>query len=352
MKRKLHLWLLALSVVFVASCSKDENVTMLTGPYDNGFFILNEGNYGKTNSNVGFYDYEKDSIVTQTAYTDENPGKSLGALKQILEFGKVFNGRLYLVVTLGGPLVVVNPSTLKEINRTADIEDGARSFVGVSNSQGLLSTEKGVYRVDLNTLALGEKIAGITDDVRDMVKVNNYIFLLSASRGVIVLNVGDFSIAKIIAGATSGFAVGKETSVYATGARSLIKINSRTLATEEISTNFDVYYNPYVAYSGTIAASTTENAIYIFSGYHDVYKYIDGNAASLSTPFITLPATNFLYAKGIGYDPKKDHIVLTTTDDMYGGQLNGLFRYNASTGTLINTFNYEGALFPAMTVFH
>lgn len=353
MFRKLHPWLLVLLVIVAASCSNDDGVIASKGKYDNGFFLLNEGYFFNKPGSVDFYSYGNDSL-SMSVYDQENPGKTLGTNQQVLQFGTVFNNKLYLVVNLGGPLVVTDAYTLKETGRINTLPDSAKAhaFVGVDASRGLISTDNGIYPINLSALTAGNKISGIDASVGDMIKAGNYVFVLTADKGIIALNASDYSIAKVVGAAIAGFAIGKDGAVWAATTNSLLKINTSSLAVDTINTSFDIHYNTFTYTSGSIVTSTTENAVYVTSEYNTVYKYLVGNAASLNSPFITLPANQYLYGKGIAYDVKKNQLVLNATDNMYGGSVNTLTSYNATTGTQAGTITYNGNYYPAMIVFH
>jgi hypothetical protein len=351
MFRKLHPWLLVILVVLAASCGKDD--TTPTGKYDNGFFILNEGSYNSTTGSVHFYSYDNDSLSLDV-YAKENPDKTFGTTTQTLEFGTIFNNRLYLVVNLGGPLVVTDPYSLKETGRLSNLPVSAQAhaFVGVDASRGLVSTVEGIYPVNLSTVTAGAKISGIDAGVADLIKAGNYIFALTADKGIVALKTSDYSIAKVIGAATTGFAIGKDGSVWAASVNALLKINPSTLAVDTIPTTFDIFYNEFNYNSGAIVASATENAVYVTSEYNAVYKYVAGNAASLTTPFINVPADHYLFGKGIAYNAKRGELVLSTTDNVFGGQKNTIYTYSATTGTQKDAFTYNGAYYPAMILFH
>jgi hypothetical protein len=353
MLRKLHPWLLIVFVMVVTSCSKDDNTSASKGKYDNGFFLINEGNYSHETGSVHFYSYTNDSLYLY-AYDAANPDKTLGTNKQVLEFATIFNDKLYLVVNLGGPFVATDAYSLKETGRIESLPNGDQShaFVGVDASHGLLSTTAGIYPINLSAVTAGDKIAGITEGVGDMIKAGNYIFVLSDTRGIIALNTADYTIAKVIGAATTGFAIGKEGDVWAASTNALLKINPGTLKVDTINTTFDIYHNPYTYTSGSIVASPVENAVYVVSDYNLVYKYVVGNTASLTTPFITLPADHYFYGKGIAYNPQKNTLMLTSTDNQYGGTINTIYSHNAATGTLGGSFIFNGSYYPAMCVFH
>ncbi|MBW8686824.1 DUF5074 domain-containing protein [Chitinophaga rhizophila] len=320
--------------------------------YENGFFIISEGNYGVKSGDVNFYDYGKDTVY-EYAYAAENPGKEMGPLTSTMEFGAIHNGKLYVVGKFGGPLVVADAVTLKETGRIADLpaNDG-RAFVGINETTGLLSSAAGVYPVNLTTLTLGEAVSGINGEVTDMIKSGNYIFVMSAKEGIIALNAADYSVARKLGTAVAGFVESKDGSLWAASATQLKKINPATLEVDSITTGFPVYYNEYTYYNSSITASTSENAIYVISGANQVYKYVPGNAASLTSPFITLPAGQYFYGKGIAYDKARNYLVLNSNTNMYGADINNqLYIHNATTGEQLHATSYRGYFFPGMPVF-
>lgn len=351
MHKNLRSLLMACLLFAVASCSNDDAVTPPPGKYDNGFYIISEGNFNVAAGDIYFYDYDKDSIYTK-AYSTENPGKALGTSTTTMQFGTVYNGKLYLVGKYDGPFVAVDAATLKEIGRVDSLpgHDG-RAFLGVDDSRGLLSTAVGLYPVTLTTLTLGAKISSVDGEVKDMIRSGNYIFVMSAKDGIVALNANDYSLAKKLGTAVSGFVQSKDGNVWAASATQLKKINAATLAVDSITTGFPVFYNEWTYYNSSMAASTTDNAIFIVSGNNKVYRYT-GDAASLGTPFITLPAGQYFYGKGIGYDKTKNYLVLNSNTNIYGSDPNNtIYIYNATTGALQHSKTYEGFYFPGMAVF-
>jgi hypothetical protein len=344
-------------VVFEATNSTGKNAVTykihVWGKYENGFFLLSEGDFSRASGNVSFYDYGLDTIY-KNAYTTENEGKSIGTSFTTLQTGTIYNNKLYLVETYGGPLVATDASTLKETGRIETLPgNNGRAFIGIDDTRGLLSTEVGLYPVTLSTLALGSTISSVDGkDVGDMIKVGNYIFVLSATEGIIALNTSDYSVAKKLGFAVGGFAAGKDGNIYAASATALININPSTLAVDSIKTGFDVRFNEYGYTSSSIVASTSDNAVYVISG-NAVYRYVPGNAGSITTPFITLPAGQYFYGKGIGYDKVKNLLVLNTNAAAYGNSTsNSIYLYNASTAALTHTVTYSGSYYMGMTVFH
>lgn len=353
MQRKLHALLLAFAVFLVASCSKDDNTPVASkGPYDNGYFIVNEGNYSVKAGDLSFRSYDADTL-SQDNYLKVNPSSPLATTTTTLEYGTIYNGKLYLVTNYGGPLVAADEYSLKESARNSSLPANGHAFIGIDNSKGLLSTDEGIYPVTLSSLALGTKISGVSGSVGDMLKSGSYVFALTANDGIVALKTSDYSIAKNLGTAIAGFAQGKDGFVYAAQKNALLKIDPSTLKVDTITTTFNVRYNEYVFNSSSIVASTQENAVYVLSDDQKVYRYVSGNNSSLSTAYITLPASHYFYGKGIGYDAAKNTLVLTANTSVWGSDPNNtLYTYSAADASLKNTLNYTGNLYPAMVVFH
>jgi hypothetical protein len=358
----------SLFILAVSSCKKDANVTVTNdnksvktqslGKYDGGFFLINEGWYGHGTGSVSFYSFatgtKQDSI-----FTKENPGKTLDPATSTLEYGTIFSNKLFLVSKVGGPVVVTDPYSLKELGRIAAVGgNNWQAFVGIDATKGLLSSASGIYPFNLSTYTTGVKLTSITGSVGDMIKSGNYIFVLSQSKGVVVLNVADYSVAATIQGMVVAFTKTPDGSVWAAGGTSLIKINPTTLAVTTVTLPFTANSTWFAWHPGSITASTQTNTVYIanngtFSGATTIYRYIDGNAASLASPFITIPAGKELYGSGIGYVPQTNQLAVTTVKSGFGVNygVNDLYFYDLN-GTQVGDLAYSGYYFPAIPVFH
>ena len=361
-----------LLIGMVSSCKKDAANNTLnanqaggklqvhgTGKYDNGFFLINEGWYGHGTGTVSFYNFGT-GLISDSLFTKENPGKNLNPTSSTLQYGTIFNDKLYLVSKVGGPLVVADSHSLQEINRiAAKSTNDFRAFVGIDANNGLVSTGSGIYPINLQTLTLGTKLSGVTGQVGDMIKAGNYVFVLSASNGVVVLNASNNAVVTTIAGMLCAFAKTPDGAVWAAGGTQLVRIDPATLAVQTITVPFAIYGSWAAWHPGSIAASTTENAIFIaknatFSGGTQIYKYTATNSASFTTPFITVATGRELYGAGVAYDPAHNQVIVNTVHSGFttNFSFNDLCFYNASTGSLINDIAYTGYYFPSIAVFH
>ena len=363
------------SVLFFASCTKNQEMsarqetagtrlaanleTLATGPYSNGFFLINEGWFSHGTGEVNFYSYAT-GLLSDSIFGHANPTKNLNPITSTLEFGTVFNGNLYLVSKVGGPLVVADQNTLIESNRiAASTSRDWRAFVGIDSTHGLVSAQTGLFPLALPALTVGTAIPGVTGQIGDLILSGNNVYALSQTAGVVIINASTHAIVKKIAGMTVAFTRTSDGTVWAAGGTRLLKINPSTLDTATVALPFTVNNQWAAWHPGSITASTSENAVFIANngtetGATAIYKYIVGTPSSLSTPFINIATGKETYGAGIAYDASADHLVVTTVKSGFGQNYstNDLDIYNAGTGALISDLGYTGFWFPAIPVFH
>ncbi|MCW3465472.1 DUF5074 domain-containing protein [Chitinophaga nivalis] len=340
----------------------------VTGKYENGFFMLHEGQYATNNGDMAYYSYDSNK-VTQGVYKLENPLKNLGPTTATLQFATIFKGKMYMVVKVGGPMVVTDAYTMKETGRIATLpQDEGHAFLGIDSTRGLLSAADGIYRVSLSAPAIGAKVAGINSSAGDMLLSGNYIFTLTKDDGIVILQASNYSIVKKHAKGTIGFARTNDGAVWAAGDSALVRIDPVTLQITETKLPFKVTNAwAYLSWrSGSITAGKAGNVVYIAArkeapgiggmleyGGTTVYRYIPGTPSSLSAPFITLPAGHYFYGSAVRYNDAKQELVVPTLGAEWGNSNNNRWLiYNANTGALKQTVQYTGYYFPALPVFH
>jgi len=349
-------------VVFKATNSAGETTVKykihVQGKYENGFFIVNEGWFGRGTGTVNFYRYDT-SELEDSVFTKENPDKNLEPAVATLDFGTIYKEKLYLVTKAGGPVVVADAYSMKEVKRIpAQGGNDWRSFVGIDDNRGLLSSQKGIFVIDLNTLEVGTQISGISGQVGDMIRAGNYIFVLSQSQGLVILSASTYAIVKKVAGMQVGFARTKDGAVWVAGGTKLNRIDPATLEATQIDVPFTVYGSWGAWHPGSIAASGYDNTVYLakngsWSGGKEIYRY-NGTASSIESPFITIPSGKELYGAGLGFDARLNQVVVTTVKSGYGSNysVNDLYFYDPQTGAEKKNLNYTGYFFPAVPVFH
>jgi hypothetical protein len=254
--------------------------------------------------------------------------------------------------------VVADDNSLKETGRVAAAATNDwRAFVGLDNNNGLVSTGDGIYPLNLQTVTLGTKISGVSGEVGDLIKAGNYIFALSKGQGVIVLKTSDYSVVSTatIAGMVVGFARTPDGAIWAAGNKLLVRIDPATLAVQNISLPFDLYDTWGAWHTGSITASTTENAVFfakngLYDSGTEIYKYTSGTSVS-STPFITVPTGKMLYGAGLAYNTKLNQLVVNAVNADYSNGTD-LYFYNATSGAIIKVVASAKSYYPAMPVFH
>ncbi|WP_066219466.1 DUF5074 domain-containing protein [Formosa haliotis] len=344
------------------SAGNDGGVVSLTydvktwGAYENGFFTVNEGWFGHGTGTVSFYRYDTEKIE-DSIFAKTNPDKDLKPYGSTLEFGTIYNEKLYLVSKAGGPLVVTDAYTLKEEKRIeADKSLSWRAFTGINNDLGVLTSGDGIYKIDLNTLETQGPLAGITGQMGDVVVSGDYIYALSARNGLVIFDVNTFEVVKTIENMSQGITKTADGTVYTAGGTSLVKINPTTLEIENIPLGFTANGVWGAWHPGSMAASA--DAVFIakngpWSGGNEIYRY-DGDATSLASPFVSLPETQVIFGSGIGYDLEKEQLVINALDKGWGESYsrNTLYIFDGLTGTQTKAIDFTGYYFPAINVFH
>ena len=99
----------AVSVLFFASCAKEEKPTEVPlGAYDKGVLILNQGNFGSPNTSISYLSNDQ-SLFQNNIFELVNPTKVLGDTGQDIGF----NGDLaYVVLNVSNKIEIVNRYTI------------------------------------------------------------------------------------------------------------------------------------------------------------------------------------------------------------------------------------------------
>jgi hypothetical protein len=333
----------------------------LLSSYTGGFYLINEGWYGHRTGEVNFY-HTATGTLDSNVFAAANPSNNLNPATSTLQYGTIFNGKMYLVSKVGGPFVVCDENTMVESNRiAASSSNDWRAFVGIDASRGYISSQTGIYPVTLPGLSVGAKLSGtsIAGQVGDMIKSGNFVYALSQSAGVVIINATTNAVVKTIPGIVVGFAKTTDGAVWCAGGTTLYRIDPATLNTTTVTLPFTAN-SPWLAWHpGSIVASTSQNAVFIvnnstWQGGTTIYKYIVGTPSSLSSPFITIASGKETYGSCIGYDASNNTLVATTVEQglTVHYSVNDLVIYDAATGSQLSDLPYDNYWFPSLPVFH
>lgn len=175
-KMNLKQWiviLLSLPLFFYA-CDDDEKAK--PGAYENGVFIVNEGNMGSGDGSVSFYSYKSDSVFNNI-FEGVN-GRVLGDVVQSIS---LHENNAYIVANASNKVEVVNATTFEETGVIGDI-NGPRYFLGIDKNKAYVSQwgDNGAVKVvNLSTLTVVKTISTGAGSEK-MILHNNQVYVANS----------------------------------------------------------------------------------------------------------------------------------------------------------------------------
>ena len=336
--------------------------------YKGGFFVINEGSFGRT---MGSVDYFADaSTRTPHVYQTANPGKELG---NTTEFGTKWNGNYYFVSKQDRTLVKASATDFVDGGEysaaVAGSDADGRSFAGIDENYGVYTTSNGAYVVDLNTFksvsylegSRGVGSTGMSAQCGGAITAGDYIFVINVKDGVYVYSKADRSLVRseVLCPAHIGFVQSKDGNIWASDGPSLYCINPKTLAVTktDLPDGLEVYSDQWAWKPAMFDASATENVLYFASAgdnyaVQNIYRYQIGDASSLAQPFATGGANDYLYGGGFRVDPVSGDLVATFVGVSWGDDQNKRVVFDGKTGAEKSRLEYQEYLFPTMVLFN
>jgi hypothetical protein len=158
---------LALISIF-SSCVK-ENTTN-AGTYSGGFFISNEGAYGKGNASIDYYNYSKDSF-----YSNIFSKSNSIALGDVLQMLAIANNKIVAIVNNSDKILFLNKTTLAIENSTSVPKP--RFAFPINSTEILVSSMNGsMYVINTTSGAITKTIqTGFFTD--KIIKVNSQYYI-------------------------------------------------------------------------------------------------------------------------------------------------------------------------------
>jgi hypothetical protein len=154
---------LALISIF-SSCVK-ENTTN-AGTYSGGFFISNEGAYGKGNASIDYYNYSKDSF-----YSNIFSKSNSIALGDVLQMLTIANNRIVAIINNSDKILFLNKTTLAIENSTSvpkprfafPINSTEILVSSMNGSMFVINTTSGAITKTIQTGFFTDKILKVND---------------------------------------------------------------------------------------------------------------------------------------------------------------------------------------------
>ena len=320
------------------SCKKDQppqrpnNPAVSAGTSSAGVFICNEGNFNSGGGSVSQY-YTATKTVEEDIFKKVNK-RSLGDVVQSMN---TYNGKGYIVVNNSGKVEVVNLEDFKSSGTITGLAS-PRYFLPVGNNKAYVSDlyANAVSVVDLvsNTKLKSIPCTGWTEE---MLKVNDKIFITNLKRSSLyIANAQSDAIEDSI---PVGYApasmcvdvnnklwvlcVGDSTKQIKAG---LYRINPATNGVE-----FSVQFPDAADAPKKLVINKTGTALF----------YLNKGVCKIDIDSPLLPANKFIEQGsglfyGLGIDANANIIYVSDAVDYV--QKGTVYRYNASTGALMDSF--------------
>lgn len=355
------------------------------GIYTDGFWVLSEDWYGHQNSTINWMTTPEREWYYRV-FQEENPGYELGCTSQ---YGTVFADRLYIVSKQdrdpgadrqGGRLTVCDARSMQVLAQLPSIglaqaangyryQVDGRAFAGYDEHKGYVTTNNGVWVVDLQSLTVVDSVRGTTHQATgydrvythqcgSIVRAAGKMFVAHQQRGLLVIDPATDSVVwtvempeevalnpemqdEPIEGAdfdgewdrrtsVGSVVLAKDGFLYCSVANRdgmagrmnyLLRVDPVTYATECINLmeRYGAYGPSNTWYSWTpdgFCASTQRNVLY-WNGGSDpqnasatIYQYdIDRDECTVFADFSA--TTRRIYGCSFRVDPKTDHALLS-----------------------------------------
>ena len=378
--------------------------------FTNGVFFVNEDRFGPNQGSINFYDYDYDEME-YNVFAFVNPGVKLGVTSQ---HGQLFGGRLFVVSkqangqessgnTIGSRLAVLNAVTLKQQARLLrfsenmdSVYDG-RAYCAVNNNKGYVSTNAGIFVVDIPEMTVSGPINGTQSSARgdynslyydqcgDMVRFGQYVFAVQQGKGLHVIDpVADAVVATlpfpdiVTVFVTAGgnlYVANNNREVYDYGSgpyhadfTRIDPVTFEVIAVYELGDKGLVC--AWGAWHACMACvDPVEEKVYFnHEEYQNFISCFDFSTEQLTDTLILLPdgveinwdgtqERQGLYASALSFDPHTGQLIVQTTEaaPMYAYQNfnhNWVLFYDAASRTLQRQVRLRDAYwFPAMAVY-
>lgn len=328
---------LVLLSILISSCGSDDSIPL--GEYENGIFVINEGNFQDGDGSVTYYG-RSNSTIEQTIFSGVNDTQ----LGDVVQSGIVHEGLAYLVVNNSNKVEVVNAYTFEREMTIPDVL--LPRYMAVSGDKGYLTewvsfSDPGrVSIIDLasgtvdNTITVGfgaedvevvgNKIFvsnsfGNTISVIDQSNNNSVetVTVSSSPKGMVIDKNGDLWVA-CGGGFDANFSPANNGAIY-----KIDPSSNEILTTYELNANF----------SAKMVMNNDRDALYYYVGNTIFVQNVEGTSIS-TEPFAVVEGATSIY--GIGLDPTTG--IVYVGDSKFFAEDGEVFRYDPN-GTLIDSFD-------------
>lgn len=334
------------------------NVQAFTG----GMFIVNEGWFGHESGSVNYFDPATQEITTNV-YQSANEAKTLGTTTC---YGARWMDNFYFISKQGRRLVVADAMSMADRGSIDMLSGGdGRAFVGISETDGVVTTSEGAYVVKLSPLSIAATPIAETEGSQcgGVFATKDHLFVINQDEGLQIFAVADnYKLVASEADVSVGFALAKDGSLWAADGSTLFGIDPKTLAVTRVAMPASIKIsNSWGSWNkGSLCASPLENVIYFaksgaWGGGREIYRYRIGDPTSLDAVFASSTKNDdAFYGGALAVDPVTGDIVATFVRDGWGDSYNDnrLVTFDGKTGIEKSRITFEHYWFPAMVLFN
>lgn len=311
-----------------ASNEYDGNIKYLpaTVDYTQGVFIVNEDWFGHRNSTTNYLTRDGKFVYNNTT--------EIGATAC---FGAAWGNRYYIIAKQakdggakveGGRITICDANTMRIIKQIKNIngnEDG-HSFCGVDEHKAYVSTEKGIYTLNLDELTVGAAVknadggdAGL-GKCGNMVRLGDYVYATEYGKSLRIIDCNtDRIVATISSAKVYSITMSKDGQLWVSTNKGISRVNTESRQLEEITlpSGISVPANSSFAWTPDgFCASLQNNVIYwtSTSGKNTplIFKYdIDNNKFAKVVDLTNDPENRSIYGCSFRVDTKTDNLYLT-----------------------------------------
>lgn len=289
-----------------------------TVDYTQGAYIVNEDWYGHRNSTVNFLSKDGTFVYDHV----ENLGVTAC-------YGTFFGNRFYAISKQDGGygrISVCDANSTRVIKQIKDIDgkDG-RSFCGVDEHKAYVSTEKGIYTLNLDELTVGAAVKNADDgdaklgECGNMVRLGDYVYATEYGKSLRIIDCNTDRIVATITAKVYSITMSKDGQLWVSTANGISRVNTESRQLEEIALPSGVSAPAKSSYAWTpdgLCASLQNNVIYWTSvsgsGTTIIFKYdIDNNEFAKVVDLTNDPENRSIYGCSFRVDTKTDNLYLT-----------------------------------------
>lgn len=338
-----------------------------------GAYVVNEDWFGHRNSSANFISNDGQWAYDQLA--------DIGATAC---YGAFYGNRFYAIAKQakdggaaneGGRITICDANSLYKIKQIADIDDSranndGRAFVGVDEHKAYVSTQTGIYVLDLDSMRV---LSAVADEQGNawtsdgscglMVRLNDYVYAATESNGLIVIDpTTDRIVERIACEGLGSIALAKDGSLWVSTTSGISRVDTETftLTAIELPTGINAPSQSWLAWTpdGFCASAQRNSLFWTYAtgwfGNDVVYRYdIDENKFTQVFDLSSDPDGWHIYGCSFRVDPVTD-ILYASLFKSFGTAEYTVRKYD-SDGNVITNYPMEDEgrnyWFPGMFVF-